>query len=106
MNDERSISMTTRELGHVRQSHLVSRLRYDFLCLVVRMVSSTVADLGFCMLDLASPNRKLGGKDILIKLQKEHNFCCHVNVSFFIFGTVDKNRILLTFDCSQYIVLA
>ncbi|CAD6209146.1 unnamed protein product [Miscanthus lutarioriparius] len=29
MNDERSISMTTRELGHVRQSHLVSRLREE-----------------------------------------------------------------------------
>jgi len=51
------------------------------------------------MLDLASHIRKLGGKDILIKLQKEHNFCCHVSASFFIFGTVDKNRILLTFDC-------
>jgi len=84
--------MTTRELGHVRQSHLVSRLRYDFLCLVVW------SPLLLLILDFASPNRKLGGKDILIKLQKEHNFCYHVNVSFFIFGIVDKNWILLTFD--------
>jgi hypothetical protein len=35
MNDEGSISMAARELGHVRQSHPVSRLRYGFLCLVI-----------------------------------------------------------------------
>lgn len=81
MNDERPISTTARdELGNDRQSHPVSRLRYGFLSLVI-----VWSPLPLLILDLASLNRKIREKYILIKLQKEHNFCCHVNVSFFYF---------------------